>query len=134
MPRRGRVMAPPPSLRHNLFRDEQSDLDPYAGEPDAFPAHLGGRGHVMVASEVAATHSSTVVHDGERPLAGVRSDDQRGRTRVDGIGDDLSENGLLGGAWIGVAEIFEEVQEIDARLAHGVTRLAGSRCDSFTQF
>src|SRR6266508_4619761 len=123
-------MAPAPRLRQHLFRDEQSDLDSNSGEPDAFTAHLGGRGHIVVAGEVAAAHPSTIVHEGERALGGVRGDGQRCGTRVDRVGDDLGENGLLGGAWIGVAEVFEEVQEIDARFAHWVPQGGGFKVRS----
>jgi len=40
-----------------------------------------------------------------------------GGARVDRIGDDLGQDGLLGGARIGVTEILEQMQEIDAGLA-----------------
>src|SRR3989449_8051435 len=38
--------------------------------------------------------------------------------RVERVRHDLGEDGLLGGAGVGVAEILEQVQEVDARLAH----------------
>ena len=117
----GRVMSAPPRLRQHLLGDEQADLDAHAGEADALPSHLGGRGHVVVPGEVAPAHPAAVVQHGQRALAGIHRDRQRSRVRVDGVGDDLGQDGLLGSARIGVAEIFEEVQEIDAGLAHALS-------------
>jgi len=73
----------------------------------------------MVPGEVAAAHAAAVVQNGERALSRVGGERQDRRARVDGIGDHLGQDRLLGGARIGVAEVFEEVQEIDARFAHG---------------
>ena len=72
----------------------------------------------MVLGEVAAAHAAAIVEDGERALNRVGSKGQHCCARVDGIGDDLGQDRLLRSARIGVAEIIEKMQEIDARFAH----------------
>ena len=39
------------------------------------------------------------------------------RARVEGVGHDLREDALLHGARIGVPDVFQEMLQIDARLA-----------------
>src|SRR5207249_1687717 len=73
---------------------------------------------VVIARELTAPHPHPVVHDGERRGGRIGCDrDSRG-ARVERVRHDLGEDGLLGGAGVGVAEILEQVQEVDARLAH----------------
>ena len=115
----GRVVAAASRLRQHLLGNQQPDLDSHACEPDALAAHLRGGRHVMVPGEVASPHAGAIIHDGERALSRVGDEREARRARVAGIGDDLGQDRFLGGARIGVAEVFEEVQEINARFAHG---------------
>src|SRR2546422_4693800 len=117
-PGRGHVVLAEPRLREHLAGDEETDLDPHAYEPNALAPDLGAGSDVVIARELAAPHPHPVVHDGERRGGRIGCDrDSRG-ARVERVRHDLGEDGLLGGAGVGVAEILEQVQEVDARLAH----------------
>jgi hypothetical protein len=72
----------------------------------------------VVAPEFSPPHAGAVVHYGERGPRGIRADGDPRRARVERVGDDLGEDGLLEGPGIGVPQILEEVEEIDAGLAH----------------
>src|SRR5207244_8714063 len=64
-------------------------------------------------------HPPPVVRHREGRLGGVGGDADAGGAGVEGVGDHLREDRLLEGAAVGVAEIFEQMPQVDARLAHG---------------
>ena len=72
----------------------------------------------MKAPQVRAAHPLAVIDRRER--RGGRVDRQRDarRPRVEAVGDDLGEYCLIEVAGIGIGEVLEEVQQIDAGLAH----------------
>jgi hypothetical protein len=111
-------MLPPPRLGDDLGADQQTDFDADARKADAGTARLRAGRDVVVARQLTSAHPGTVVHDGERGLRGVRGDRNDRRAGVQRIGNDLREDGFLGGPGVGVAQVLEEVKEIDSRLAH----------------
>ena len=119
-------MLAPPRLRDHLGADQQRDLDADAREPDAGAADLRARRDVMVAGQLATAHAGPIVEDGEGGRRRVGGDRDRRGARVEGVGDDLGEDRLLGSTRVGVAQILEKVEQIDACLAQGVPlRLRG---------
>ena len=117
-----------PRLGQHLLAEQQPELDAHAGEADALAARLGAGGDVMVAGEVTPLHAGAVVHDREGGPRRVREDAHQARPRVEGVGDDLGEDGLLERAGIGVAQVFQQVVQVDAGLTHGLCGpLAGTK-------
>jgi len=113
-------MLAPHSLGHHVGADEQRDLDTNTSEADAGAADLRARRDVVVARQLTPAHADPVVHDGESGGRRIRRDcDGRG-AGIEGVGDDLGEDGLLGGRRISVAQILEQVEQIDPRLAQTV--------------
>ena len=105
-------------LGENGLRDEQAELDPDPGEADALPARLGARRQVVVAREVAPAHPAPVVDEHHGARGRVREDAHVRRSRVERVRDDLGQDRLLDRVGISVAEVFEQVLQVDARLAH----------------
>src|SRR3989442_12356119 len=105
-------------LGDDLRADQECDLDAGAGESDAGAASLGAGSDVVVPRELTPLHAVTVVHDRQRGRGRVRSNRDGRGAGVQGVGDDLGENGLLGGPGIGITEVLEKVEQIDPRLAH----------------
>ena len=90
----------------------------------AMLACLRAGGDVVVALELAPLHAAAVVGDREAPGGRIRRDRDPGGARIEGVGDDLGEDRFLERAGVGIAQIFEQVQQVDARLAHA-RRTAG---------
>jgi len=112
------MMLAPPRLGDDRRADQERDLDTDAGEADAGPAGLGAGSDVVIARQVAPTHAAAVVHDGERGSRWIRADLDGGCPRVERVGHDLGEDGLLGGPRIRITQVLEEVEEIDPRFTH----------------
>ena len=74
----------------------------------------------MVAGQLAPPHAVPVVHDGQRGRRGVGGDSDRRGARIERVGDDLGEDRLLGGPGVGVAQVLQEVEEVDPSLAHAL--------------
>ena len=117
-PARGHVAVGAPRLGQHLLGDQQAQLDPHAREADALAAGLGAGGHVVVARQLAPRHAGAVVAHHQGPLGGLdQQADARG-ARVERVGDDLGEDRLLERAGIGVAQVLEQVLQVDPGLAH----------------
>ena len=100
-------------------RDEQPELDSDAGKSNALPARLRARRNVVIPRQVPPLHPSPIVHDRQRGVGGVGLEADACRAGVERVGDNFGEDRLLERAGVGVAEIFEEVLEVDAGFAHG---------------
>ncbi len=82
-------------LSQHLFAREQAQLDADAREPDALAAGFPARCEVMVASQLAARHAGAVVHDAQRPPAGIGREHDRRRAGVERVRHDLARDRLL---------------------------------------
>jgi hypothetical protein len=91
----------------------------HAGKPDPLAALLGARRNVVISSQLSPLHPATVIDDGQRRRAGIGQQPDARRAGVERIGDDLSENGLLERAGVGVTKVFEEMLKVDPRFTHG---------------
>src|SRR5262245_5141816 len=118
VPPGGHVGLPAPTFRDDLLAYQEPELDPDAGETDAVAACLCARRHVVIARELAPSHSRAVVDGGERRSSRVGREIDAARAGVERVGDDLREDRLLEPAGVGVAQVFEEVDEVDAGLTH----------------
>jgi hypothetical protein len=108
----------PARFGDDLLRDQETELDPDSGEADPLAAGLRRGRDVVVAGELAAPHALAIVDDGQRGGGRVRREGDPPSPGVERIGHDLGEDRLLDGAGIRVAEVLEEMQEVDARLTH----------------
>ena len=120
-PRRGNVGLAPPGFGHHLLAREQAELDADAREADAAASGFGARAEVVIAAQLAATHAAAVIHDVERGRAGIGDEPDYCRSGIEGVGDDLGEDGLLERARVCIAQVFEEVEQVDAGFAHGIS-------------
>ena len=111
-------------LGQHLLGGQQAELDADTREADALAAHLGAGRDVVVSGQLAPPHADAVVDDDQQGIAAVGADGDPRGARVERIGDDLREDRLLQAARIGVPQVLEEVQEVDARLAHRAPRIA----------
>ena len=102
----------------HLLAHEQADLDADAGEADALSSDFGAGRDVVIARQLATAHPGAVVHDGERGDRGIGRDRDGRRSRVERVGYDLDQDGLLRGPGVRVPQVLEEVEQIDAGLAH----------------
>ena len=93
-------------------------LIPTPAKPIPSPRVLRAGGEVVIARQLAPAHAGAVVHHDERLLRRVGEDADVERARVERVGHDLGEDRLLDRVGIGVAQVLEQVLEIDARLAH----------------
>ena len=118
VPAGGHVDAPAARLGEHGLRHQQAELDPHAGEADALAAGLGAGREIVVAGQLAPAHAAAVVHHHDRLLRGVGEDVDARRARVERVRHDLREDRLLDGVRVGVAQVLEQVLEVDARLAH----------------
>jgi hypothetical protein len=82
-------------------------------------ALLGARRNIVIPRQLSPLHPATVIDDGQRRRAGIGQQPDARRAGVERIGDDLSENGLLERAGVGVTKVFEEMLKVDARFTHG---------------
>ena len=112
------MTAGPAGLGEHFARHQEAQLDTHAGEPDAFASTLRAGGNVVIASQLAALHPAPIVHDRERRRRGIHRDADVGRTGIERVGDDLGHDGFFERPGVGVAKVFEEMLEVDARLAH----------------
>jgi hypothetical protein len=72
----------------------------------------------VIARQLAPSHARAVVDGSERRASGVGRKTDAARAGVERVSDDLREDGLLERAGVGVAQVFEEVDEVDASLTH----------------
>lgn len=103
---------------HDLVADQEAELDADPREADPLPASFGAGCDVVVARQLAALHAGAVVDRRERAVFSVAFKADLGGAGVQSIGHDLGENRFLERARIGVAQIFEEVLQINARFTH----------------
>src|SRR5262249_61604709 len=59
-----------------------------------------------------------VVDDGQRRVGAARDEADARGTGVERVGNDLGEDGLLDGAGVGIAEVLEEMLEVDPGFTH----------------
>ena len=85
----------PARLSQHLLADEQAELDAHSGETDPLAASLGAGGEVVVADQIATPHASPVIHDGQIGLRGIDSERDVVGSRVERVGHNLREDGLL---------------------------------------
>jgi hypothetical protein len=89
-PPRGRHVALAAArLRHDLFANQQAELDADAGEADALPARLRARGDVVVARELPALHPRAVVDRRQRARRRIGLEADLRRARVESFGYDF---------------------------------------------
>jgi hypothetical protein len=99
-------------------QNHQNSLYPRR-KPDPLAALLGARRNVVISSQLSPLHHATVIDDGQRRRAGIGQQPDARRAGVERIGDDLSGNGLLERAGVGVTKVFEEMLKVDPRFTHG---------------
>jgi hypothetical protein len=107
-------------LREHGFGHQQAQLDPDAGEPDPLAARLAAGREVVVARELAPAHAGAVVDHDQRLLGRVGQHADARAARVERVRHDLGEDLLLDRVGIGVAQVLEQVVQVDARLAHAL--------------
>jgi hypothetical protein len=118
VPARRDVRLPAAALGDNLLAHEEPELDADAGKADAVAARLRARRHVVIACQLAPSHARAVVDGSEGGADGVSHQTDAARAGVECVGDDLGEDRLRERAGVGIAEILEEVDEVDASLTH----------------
>src|SRR6266545_2954989 len=118
-PRRGHVRLASPGFGHDLHAGEEAELDADAREADAAPPDLGARAEIVIAAQLPATHAPAVVHDIEPGRAGVAGQADFGRSGIEGIRDDLGQDSFLERTRVCVAQVLEEVEQVNAGFAHG---------------
>ena len=109
----------PPGLGHDLLAGQEAEFDADAREADTAPANLGARPEVVIPAQLPATHAAAVIHDVERGRAGVAGQTDFGRSGVQGVRHDLGQDGLLERARVRIAQVLEEVEQVNAGFAHG---------------
>ena len=121
-------------FREHLLAREQAELDADAGESDAVTAGLGRGGHVVEPPQLGASHADAVIDDRERGAGGIggiggigEQPDGRG-AGVERVRHHFGEDCFLELTRIGVGQILEQMEQIDARFAHGQTRWQRSQC------
>src|SRR5262245_5731115 len=114
------------SFGQYLRADYQAELDDDTGETDARAPRFDGRGDVVVTRQLAALHSGSVVECRQCALDWIRCKNNFRRARVEGVGNDLGENGFFDRPRIGIPEIFEEMLQIDACFTHSKILIAKS--------
>jgi hypothetical protein len=62
-------------------------------------------------------HPAPIVHDGQGCVGRVRDDLDAGGAGVECVGDDLGEDRFLERAAVGIAEVFEQMLQIDPRFS-----------------
>ena len=72
----------------------------------------------MVSRKVPPLHPPPVVYDDQRRFGRIRSEPNARGSRIERVGGYLGQDGLLERARIGVAQVFEQVLEIDSSLPH----------------
>ena len=118
VPARRHVDLAAPAFRIHPMAAEQRKLDPDAGESNPLPSSLGAGGDVVVTPHFPTLHPRAVVGDRERAARRVTRDVDAARSRVERVRHDLGENCLFQGTRVGIAEVLEQVQQIDPGLAH----------------
>ena len=117
VPAGGDVGGAAAGLGEDALRDQEAELDADAGEADALAPGLGRRSQVVVPGQLPPAHPRAVVHHDHRPLPRVRQHPDAPRTRVEGVGHHLGEDRLLELPRVGVAQVLEQVSQIDSCLA-----------------
>src|SRR5439155_12783434 len=79
-----------------------------------------GGGDVVIAGEVATLHPRAVVDREELGRARIAAQPDQPRAGIQRVGDDLGEDRLFQRAGICVAQVFEQMMEVDSSLAHSV--------------
>ena len=125
----GRVRLSAARLRQHLVRNQEPQLAPDPREADSLPPRLRARRDVVVARQVAPLHAGAVVDGRERRSRRVDHELYGSCARIEGVGDDLGQDRLFDRSGISVTQVLEQVEEVDARLAHenGDSIMAGSR-------
>jgi hypothetical protein len=113
------VLAAAPGLGDDLAAHQERELDAHAREADALATRFRAGREVVVAGQLTPSHAEAVVYQREGARGRLGQDGDRARARIEGIRDDLGEDGLIRRAWIGVAQVLEETQQIDPGLTHG---------------
>ncbi len=117
-PRRGDVRGAAARFGDDVPAGEETELDADAGKPDALSLALRAGGDVVIPRQFPAQHAAPVVHDGERGLTGIDGERDLRRSGIQRVGGDFREDGFLDRPRVGVAQILEEVEKVDARLTH----------------
>ncbi|MFN7955337.1 MAG: hypothetical protein U0610_26675 [bacterium] len=118
VPRRGDVLARASCFRDDLVAEQQAELDADSGEADALATSLGARGEIVEVTQVAPHHARAVVDHRERGPRGIGQEGDVRGTGVERVGDDLGEDRFLERAGIGIAQVLEQVQQVDSGLTH----------------
>jgi hypothetical protein len=113
------VALSPARLRQHIPARQQGELDADPGESDALPPRLCARRKIVIAAQVPARHPLAVIGDRDGGAPGLRRDPDQARAGVERVRDDLRQYGLLQRPGVGVPQVFEEVQQVNARLGHG---------------
>ena len=123
-----------PRFGNDLARHEKTELDPHAGESDAFPALLRACRNIVVACQLPPLHASAIVDDRQCRTDCVGQEANAGRTRVKRIRDHFGEDRLFEGPGVGIPKVFEEVLEVDSGFAHVGILSCGRICLNRTGF
>ena len=109
---------PPARFRHHFLTHQQAKLDADAGEADTLPARFAARGDVVIPGQLPAAHPGAIIDRGQGTGRRIAFEGDLRGTRVESIGDDLRENGLLDRSRIGIAQVLQKVQQIDSSFTH----------------
>lgn len=123
-PRRAR-----PGLRDHLPANQQPEFHADTGKADALAAGLGAGGEIVIAGQLAPAHAGAIVHDGERGRDRIDLHPDGPCPRVERVGDDLREHRLLETPRIGVTQVFQQVAQVNAGLAHDSSRQVTAPAD-----
>lgn len=119
------MVFPATRLGEDICADQQAELDADAGESDSVAARLYGGRDVVEPPQLGAAHACPVICQGKCRAGGIRQQRDDGGSGVERIRHHLREHRFLQRARVRVREIFEEVQQVDARFAHRGLSLAG---------
>ncbi len=115
----GQVSPDPPGLGDNLVAHQEAQFDPHSGETDAPPPPFAGGSQVMIPGQGLPAHPLSIVHHRQGGGHRVGPHPDQAGSRVQGVRHDLGEDRVLQAFRIRVPEVFQEVKEVDAGLAHG---------------
>ena len=107
-----------PGFGQHFLADEQSELDPHPGKSDALSSALRAGGEVVIAGQLPPLHAGAVVRHRERGLSGIRIYQNSACPGIERVGHDFGEDRLLDRAGVSIAQVFKEVEQVNARFAH----------------
>ena len=106
------------SLGEHFGRDQKAQFYADAGKTDALAAGFTARRDVVIARQLAALHAGAVVDGDEGSSARVRFERYHGGAGIERVRHHFRKDCLLKRCRVGIAQVFEEMLQIDASFTH----------------